>query len=186
MPCGVAESVDDSFIGAASRPSTPTSRINRSCNGTLPQVRAPTEPQTVPRSYNSGSAGFSFREKKPVRALPLIIVVALTCLVSGLIYRHMGQSGAAHQMPHPAPTHITNRPPAAPRNPAELFRESASSQVAIFLTTPDQDAESPVRCLKAMGLPFFVTRDLNAALNHKLLLLYPEVDGTTFDAAQAQ
>ena len=121
-----------------------------------------------------------------MRALPLIIVVALTCLVSGLIYRHMGQSGAAHQVLHPAPTHITNRPPTALRNPAELFRESGPSQVAIFLTTPDQDAESPVRCLKAMGIPFFVTRDLHAALNHKLLLLYPEVDGTTFDAAQAQ
>jgi len=31
-----------------------------------------------------------------------------------------------------------------------------------------------------------VTRDLHAALRHKLLLLYPEVDATTFDAAQAR
>ncbi|MGD0414499.1 MAG: hypothetical protein ABSA80_04020 [Terriglobales bacterium] len=37
-----------------------------------------------------------------------------------------------------------------------------------------------------MGIPFFVTRDLHTALRHKLLLLYPEVDGTTFDAAQAK
>jgi len=37
-----------------------------------------------------------------------------------------------------------------------------------------------------MGIPFLVTRDLTAALHHKLLLLYPEVDATTFDAAQAR
>jgi hypothetical protein len=37
-----------------------------------------------------------------------------------------------------------------------------------------------------MGVPFFVTRDLRTALRHKLLILYPEVDGTTFNAAQAQ
>jgi hypothetical protein len=37
-----------------------------------------------------------------------------------------------------------------------------------------------------MGIPFFVTRDLPTALHHKLLLLYPEVDGNTFDAAQTQ
>jgi len=37
-----------------------------------------------------------------------------------------------------------------------------------------------------MGIPFFVTRDLHAALRHKLLLLYPEVDATSFDAAQAR
>ncbi len=43
-----------------------------------------------------------------------------------------------------------------------------------------------MRCLKEMGIPFFVTRDLRAALRHRLLLLYPDVDGTTFDAAQAQ
>ncbi|MGA3088428.1 MAG: hypothetical protein ABSD75_07430 [Terriglobales bacterium] len=37
-----------------------------------------------------------------------------------------------------------------------------------------------------MGIPFFVTRDLRLALRHKLVLLYPEVDATTFDAAQAK
>jgi hypothetical protein len=37
-----------------------------------------------------------------------------------------------------------------------------------------------------MGIPFLVTRDLRTALRHKLLVLYPEVDGRTYDAAQAQ
>jgi hypothetical protein len=37
-----------------------------------------------------------------------------------------------------------------------------------------------------MGVPFFVTRDLHTALRHKLLMLYPEVDGDTFNATQAK
>jgi hypothetical protein len=43
-----------------------------------------------------------------------------------------------------------------------------------------------MRCLQTMGIPFFVTRDLRAASRHKLMILYPEVDGGTYDAAQAQ
>jgi hypothetical protein len=121
-----------------------------------------------------------------VRTLPLVIVLALSCLVGGVIYKREGQTGAAHGLLRPAPIQVTNRPQPAPRDQAELFPEAASSQVAILLTTLDRDAESPVRCLKAMGIPFFVTRDLRTALRHKLLLLYPEVDGTTFDTAQAK
>jgi hypothetical protein len=121
-----------------------------------------------------------------VRTLPLIIVLASACVVASVIYRHVDQSGPVHGVLHPAPSHIANRPQPTRRDPVELFPESAPSQVAILLTKSDQDAESPGRCLKEMGIPFFVTRDLHAALRHKLLLLYPEVDATSFDAAQAR
>ncbi len=43
-----------------------------------------------------------------------------------------------------------------------------------------------MRCLQAMGIPFFVTRDLGAALRHRLVILYPAVEGTTFDSAQSE
>jgi hypothetical protein len=128
---------------------------------------------------------FSFRAEKLVRRSLIILLLAMTCLVAYVIYWQTRQSGPAHGVLHPAPLHITNRPQAIRSDPTELFPESAPSQVAILLTQSDQDAESPVRCLKAMGIPFFVTRDLRTALRHKLLLLYPEVDGTTFNVAQA-
>jgi hypothetical protein len=82
--------------------------------------------------------------------------------------------------------HVADRPPPDQSDFTQLFPETAPSQVAILLTKPDQGGESPVRCLKAMGIPFFVTRDLRAALRHNLLLLYPDVDGATFDGAQAK
>jgi hypothetical protein len=116
-----------------------------------------------------------------VKALRWIIFLAIACLLVYAIYRH-----THHPALHPIPLHVANRPQPAPGDPAQIFPEKAPSQVAILLTSTDQGAESAVRCLQEMGIPFFVTRDLHAALRHKLLVLYPEVDGTTFDAAQAR
>ncbi len=110
----------------------------------------------------------------------------MACLIAYGIYRQVYPAGPAHGLLHPASLHIADRPPVAPGDPAQLFPEDAPSQVAVLLTKPDRDAESAVRCLREMGIPFFVTRDLRVAVRHKLVFLYPEVDGTTFDAAQTQ
>jgi hypothetical protein len=126
-----------------------------------------------------------FVEGELVKTLRLISVLAIVCLFGYAIYRHIHHSNSARDL-HAISLHVADRPPPAQSDFTQLFPEKAPSQVAIFLTKLDQGAESPVRCLKAMGIPFFVTRDLRAALRHKLLLLYPDVDGTTFDAAQAK
>src|SRR5579863_7217257 len=126
-----------------------------------------------------------FVEDELVKALRLISVITIACLFAYAIYRHIYQSNSARIL-HPISLHVADRPPPAQSDFTQLFPEKAPSQVAILLTKADQSADSPVRCLKAMGIPFFVTRDLRAALRHRLLLLYPDVDGTTFDAAQAK
>ncbi len=122
-----------------------------------------------------------FVESKLVKTLRLVTLLAIAFLVAYAIYRHVHPSTL-----HPILLHVGDRPQPAQSDLTQLFPERAPSQVAILLTKPEQAAESPVRCLQAMGIPFFVTRDLRSALHHKLLLLYPDVDGTTFDAAQAQ
>jgi hypothetical protein len=116
----------------------------------------------------------------------LIILLAMACLVAYAIYRQVQRGGRAHGLLHPASLPVTKRPQDTKSDLAQLFPERAPSQVAILLTNSDESAESPVRCLTAMGIPFFVTHDLRMALRHKLILLYPAVDGTTFDADQAQ
>jgi hypothetical protein len=109
-----------------------------------------------------------------------ISLLAITSLLVYAIYRHV------HRSPlHPISLPVANRPQPTQSDPTQLFPEKAPSQVAILLTKSDQGAESAVRCLQEMGIPFFVTRDLRAALRHKLLVMYPEVDATSFDAAQA-
>lgn len=121
-----------------------------------------------------------------MRISRFIVVFAMTCLVAYVVYRQIHPSGRAHGVLHPAPLHIASKQQAIATDPAKLFPERAPSQVAILLTQSEAEADSPVRCLQAMGIPFFVTRDLPTALRHNLLLLYPEVDGATFGAAQAQ
>jgi hypothetical protein len=116
-----------------------------------------------------------------VRTLRWIALLVIACLAAYAIYRHVH-----HPALHPISLHVANRPQPAQSDPTGIFPERAPSQVAILLTKPDQGAESAVRCLQEMGIPFFVTRDLHTALRHKLLVFYPEVDGTTFDATQAQ
>jgi hypothetical protein len=70
----------------------------------------------------------------------------------------------------------------------QQFRESFPLQVAVLWTNPGPDPENPlplVHSLKAMGIPFFITRDLEQALGHRLVILYPSVDSHTFTQPQA-
>lgn len=43
-----------------------------------------------------------------------------------------------------------------------------------------------IHALKEMGIPFFVTRDLEQALRHRLVILYPSIDSQTFQEAEAK
>jgi hypothetical protein len=73
-------------------------------------------------------------------------------------------------------------------DPFHEFPESFPLQVAVFWTDPGPEPENPlalVHCLKEMGIPFFITRDLGQALRHHLVILYPSVDSRTFTQAQA-
>jgi hypothetical protein len=74
------------------------------------------------------------------------------------------------------------------RDVFQQFPESFPIQVAVFWTRPASDPESAlplVHSLKAMGIPFFVTRDLAQAIRHRLVILYPSVDSHTFTEPQA-
>ena len=121
---------------------------------------------------------------KTNRSIALVLVM-VTCLATYGFYRHIHQSSSSKNL-HPAPLRIGARPPFSLSDLVQLFPEKAAAQVAILLTQSDETGESPMRCLQAMGIPFFVTRDLRTALRHRLVILYPAVEGTTFDAAQAE
>lgn len=118
--------------------------------------------------------------------LSVIIPLATTCMVAYAVYRNVFPGGSSGAALHPVSLHIADRPQFIPSDFVQLFPEKNPSQIAILLTKSDENGESPVRCLQTMGIPFLVTRDLRTALRHKLLLLYPEVDGDTYDATQAQ
>jgi hypothetical protein len=75
---------------------------------------------------------------------------------------------------------------------ADLTREFPDRfplQVAVLWTAPATSSDNPlplVHSLKEMGIPFLITRDLGQALKHRLVILYPSVDGRTFTLDQAE
>lgn len=71
-------------------------------------------------------------------------------------------------------------------DPTIAFPEIFPLQVAVYWTKPpEDDILSIIHSLRAMGIPFFVTRDLQAALKHRLVIIYPSVEAHTFTENQA-
>ena len=73
-------------------------------------------------------------------------------------------------------------------DPGQEFPESFPLQVAVLWTPTEEGPKTPiaiVHVLREMGIPFFVTRDLKQALQHRMVILDPEVGPRTFTEAQA-
>jgi hypothetical protein len=71
-------------------------------------------------------------------------------------------------------------------DPSVEFRESFSLQVAVYLTSADGGMLGLIHSLREMGIPFFVTRDLDQALRHPLVIIYPSAEGRTFTGDQVR
>ncbi|MGB7154011.1 MAG: hypothetical protein WBD08_07420, partial [Candidatus Acidiferrales bacterium] len=69
-------------------------------------------------------------------------------------------------------------------NPMHAFPEAFPMQVAVYLTAPGQGILGLIHALREMGIPFFVTTDLDRALRHPLVIIYPTAIGSTFTATQ--
>lgn len=80
---------------------------------------------------------------------------------------------------------VPNYPLAHARNdPTAEFPESFPLQVAVYWTSQEENVLAMTHSLGEMGIPFFVTRNLDQALQHHLVVLYPGADGRTFSDRQ--
>ncbi len=69
------------------------------------------------------------------------------------------------------------------------FPELFPLQVAVLWMPTEDGPKTPlalVHVLKQMGIPFFITRNLQQALKHRMVILYPEVGPRTFTETEAQ
>jgi hypothetical protein len=71
-------------------------------------------------------------------------------------------------------------------DPSAEFPESFALQVAVFQTSEEGGMLGLIHALREMGIPFFVTRDLDQALKHPLVIIYPSADGRTFNGEQVR
>lgn len=108
----------------------------------------------------------------------LAVVAALFGLFGWLNYR------GAHRL---LVADVRVRALAPPRVVFEdAYPEQFPMQVALLRTAVDEPPLAAVHALREMGIPFFVTRQLAQALGHRLVLIYPRIDGETFSPAELE
>jgi hypothetical protein len=93
------------------------------------------------------------------------------------------QNGAGHLRAADVPVQALAQRSA---DPTISFPELFPLQVAVYWTNPDEGVLGVVHALRAMGVPFFVTRDFSRAILHRLIMIYPSADPTTFSGGQIE
>lgn len=74
------------------------------------------------------------------------------------------------------PSHVTVVPPAAPAD-WTTYRHGSASRLAILLTDPDSSWLGLAHGLKSIGIPFLITRNVEEAVLHPVVLVYPIISG---------
>jgi len=71
-------------------------------------------------------------------------------------------------------------------DPTVAFPELFPMQVALYWSSDDENPLAMIHTLREMGVPFFVTRDIDQALRHRLIIIYPDVGPKTFTGPQIE
>jgi hypothetical protein len=118
------------------------------------------------------------RSARRQRLQPLLHAILLTFVAVAVCGCHNTVTDlAAAQVPVQSLAHLTG-------DPAARYPEKFPMQVAVYWAKPEESTLEAEHSLGEMGIPFFITRDLGQALRHRLVMLYPSVDGRTFSDAQ--
>jgi hypothetical protein len=121
-----------------------------------------------------------FCRRHPGKKCMILIAIAAAAMASVWGCSRDPVSGLhAAEAPVRALSHHSDDPTAA-------FPESFPLQVAVYWSKPDEGLLGIVHALRAMGIPFFITRELDQALRHHLVIVYPSVDSHTFTAEQVR
>jgi hypothetical protein len=114
-------------------------------------------------------------QKSLLLSLSVVTFVATSCNSES---RQTAELRAAEVPVHPLVHGATDFVAANP--------EQFPSQVAVLWLQGDEGPLGIIHSLREMGIPFFLTRDLDRALRHKLVVIGPTVDGRSFTDDQAR
>lgn len=78
----------------------------------------------------------------------------------------------------------TSRVAAAQATPVSQFEVGAANRLAILVTDPESGWLGLVRGFRALGVPITVTEDVNRAMQHKVVLVYPIISGSVLDGPE--
>lgn len=71
-----------------------------------------------------------------------------------------------------------------PATAIEEFENGASNRLAILVTDPESGWLGLVRGFRSLGVPITVTRDVDRALQHQVVLVYPIISGAVLNGDQ--
>ena len=74
------------------------------------------------------------------------------------------------------PSHTSVVEPVVPAD-WTTYSHGTTSRLAILLTDPDSSCPGLGHGLKSIGIPFKITRDMQEALRHDVVLVYPVISG---------
>jgi hypothetical protein len=114
--------------------------------------------------------------------LTFLLLAALAFFAMAFSYQSDMQQ-IAHLQPADVPVYALRH---IATDPTTSFPEAFALQVAVFRSSEDEGVLGLVHSLREMGIPFFVTRDLDQALRHPLVIVYPSADGRTFNEDQVR
>ncbi|UMR31806.1 polysaccharide deacetylase family protein [Massilia sp. MB5] len=115
----------------------------------------------------------------------LIVVLLLLLLIAAAVWFLGGGKTVYHFPGLSGPAQTDSLRP--PRNAQlEDFGKGGKSRLAILVTDPESDWLGLAHGLRTIGIPFVLTRDYQAALAHKLVLVYPTISGKVLSADALQ
>lgn len=123
-------------------------------------------------------------ERSPSLRLAGIAVVLLSILIGSwllfgprsLTHRAIAENDF-HRFPGVSgPDHTSIVPPAVPAD-WKTYSSGTTSRLAILLTDPDSCWLGLAHGLKSIGVPFLITQDVQAALTHQVVMVYPIISG---------
>ncbi len=120
---------------------------------------------------------------KPVFRIIFGITAAVVIAVAAFFIANKPDSAIFPRISGPIPRTIVPAP-----TPAQWkqYDHGASSTMAILLTDPDSAWLGLAHGLKTIGVPFRITTDVNEALKHKVVLVYPTISGRVLNQKSLQ
>ncbi|HAM52303.1 MAG TPA: hypothetical protein DCP92_17010 [Nitrospiraceae bacterium] len=119
-----------------------------------------------------------------MRRISLVVVVLLLIIVGvvATIVHWGGHKNVVYIFPGvTGPSQPTTPPVRALPTSWENYAKGSSSRLAVLLTDVDSDWLGIAHGLKAIGIPFVITRAVSSALKHRVVLVYPLISGKVLD-----
>ncbi|MEO6308533.1 MAG: hypothetical protein ABIO96_07840, partial [Nitrospiraceae bacterium] len=123
-------------------------------------------------------------ERSPVIRLAGIAIVFLSIVIGSWIL--FGPGSVTHvEIPEKdfyrfpgvaGPSHVSVVPPAVAAD-WRTYSQGSNSRLAILLTDPDSCWLGLAHGLRSIGIPFRITRDVQEAIKHQTILVYPTISG---------